>query len=729
MMADTSKKITVDLLNEIYNEAEAADREVFAEQRSNVLLIAGEHYNRKGTARTYNRLRSNADLSENQKLRLTKNHIHKVVRSYTSNILTYCPGVMVAPQRENDIQSTKSAELNESVWVDGKSRYKLDREKKKWCRSFIGIGEVCLKLFWDNSAGEFLGYEQQADEITGEPVNDEQGAPVADETKPRWSGGFIFEEVYGFNLLRHASARDMHKAECWIVRKLVAVDKLKKLAGEDPAKQKLVEESSKEDFIVFDSDKASYQRVKGQALLREHYWPVSEEYPEGYFTYSTSKGILAEGPLPFGIFPLVWAAFDEYPTTPRGRSIIKVARPFQAEINRASSAQAMHQITVGDDKVLYQSGTKLQPGALLPGVRGIAYAGSPPTILPGRDGSQYGPYVDTQVAQMYAALMMEEENEEKNPGAADQFALLFRSLVKQKKYSGYAETFEAFLSDVCELFLKLSRKYYDEDMAILAVGKKEKINISEFQNSDPLSYKIKLEPRDETLETQFGKQLTLNHILQYASGSLARDDIGKLIRAMPYGNVEEAFSDLTLDHDCIKNDMLMLERGANPPIGKYDDPKYALRRLTARTRQPDFQFLDQRIQQAYQARIAQYEQIQAGQAQKEIDAKNEFIPSNGAMIATDMYVENPKGPEFPSKRVRIPYQAVDWLVKRLESQGQTLDNLEQQNSGVISDVADYLLKTNAAGGQPAPQRPIGGNQPSQNPTAFQNAPGRALGVS
>ncbi len=724
-----TKALTVEKLNQLYLDGEQADKDVFAEQRSNVLLIAGEHHAKRGVQKTISRLRDNQQLSENQKLRLTKNHIHKIVRTYTANILTYSPGVMVAPQRDNDIQSQKAAELNESVWEDAKSRYKVPRMVKRWCRSFIGIGEVCIKIFWNPQAGEFLGYAHAVGE-DGQPLLDEQGAPVADEGSPHFSGAFEFEEVYGFNLIRHASAREMDKAECWTVRKMVAVDKLKALCGGDKKKEKMVEESAKEDFIVFDSDKAAYQRVKGQALLRETYWPVSDEYPEGYYAYSTSKGILAEGTLPFGIFPLVWAGFDEYPTTPRGRSIIKVARPFQAEINRASSQIAMHQITIGDDKVLYQAGTKLQPGALLPGVRGISYAGTPPTILPGRDGGQYIPYVEGQISQMYDAIMMEEENQEKDPGSLDPMALLFRSLNKQKKFSEYAEKFEEFLVDVCELFLKLAKHYYDDDMVILAVGKKERVNISEFQTTDPLSYKVKLSPRDETLETQFGRQLTLNHILQYASGSLGKDDIGKIIRQMPYGNFEEAFSDLTLDFDCIKNDMLMLERGQNPPIGKYDDPKYAVRKLVARTRQPDFQYLDQRVQMAYSARIAQYEQIMAEAAQKEADAKNEFIPSNGAMIATDMYVENPKGPEFPSKRVRIPYQAIDWLVKRLESQGQTLQVMESQNQGVISDVADYLLKNQQGATAGSPQPPQGPPQGGKNSgSAFNYAPGQALGVS
>jgi hypothetical protein len=132
------ERINIEKLNRIYDDAEAADRELLAEMRTNVLLVGGEHYPRKGT----------------------KNHIHKITRHYVANIATYAPGVTVLPQRESERQDQKAADLNKSIWEDAKSRYKLRAKRRKWRRDFVEIGEACVKVFWDPNGGELLGYEQ-----------------------------------------------------------------------------------------------------------------------------------------------------------------------------------------------------------------------------------------------------------------------------------------------------------------------------------------------------------------------------------------------------------------------------------------------------------------------------------------------------------------------------------------------------------------------------------------
>jgi hypothetical protein len=102
---------------------------------------------------------------------------------------------------------------------------------------------------------------------------------------------------------------------------------------------------------------------------------------------------------------------------------------------------------------------------------------------------------------------------------------------------------------------------------------------------------------------------------------------------------------------------------------------------------------------------------------KEQAMKDGFIPVSGAMIATDMYVPNPAGPDKPAKRVRIPYQALDWLVQRLESQGASLDKIETMNKGAMSEMADMLLnKAQGMGGE-------------QNSSAFQPTQASGMGVS
>ena len=109
------------------------------------------------------------------------------------------------------------------------------------------------------------------------------------------------------------------------------------------------------------------------------------------------------------------------------------------------------------------------------------------------------------------------------------------------------------------------------------------------------------------------------------------------------------------------------------------------------------------IQQNYAAYRQAYVDIEAQQAQALIDAKNEFIPAKGAMIACDMYVPDQKDPSKGAKRVRVPYQALDWLIKTLEKQGMGLDVLENLDQGTMADIANSL---NAQSPQVQPQMGI-----------------------
>ena len=41
---DPNKPHDKESLNQLFDEADTADKEIFAEERSNILLVAGEHY-------------------------------------------------------------------------------------------------------------------------------------------------------------------------------------------------------------------------------------------------------------------------------------------------------------------------------------------------------------------------------------------------------------------------------------------------------------------------------------------------------------------------------------------------------------------------------------------------------------------------------------------------------------------------------------------------------------
>lgn len=675
-------------LNQLYDEAEMLDKDVFAEMRSNILLVAGEHYT-KYSPKYLNSIRNTRNLTESQKLRLTKNHIFKISKYYAETVLSLSPDGKILPRNDRELQDQKDADLHSSVYNYLSDTLRLKEKYREFCSDFVDVGECAALIKFDYTKGRHTGFEPVVDDV-GNPIFDEMGEPVVDKKKPTFSGKFTVERLYGFNLLFHPGASDSGDAQCFIVRKMVPNKDLMAQFGDSDELKRSFGSNTHQEFVVFDAQKARYEKAKDQTLVREYYYPSCYKYPNGYYVIATESVILAEGELPGGIFPIVYAAFNRPQTARRGKSIIKIARPYQAEINRASSQAAQHQITVGDDKILYQSGTKLQSGALLPGVRGITYTGAQPEILPGRAGMQFVEYISQQITEMYQAVNMEEITREKESLAQDPYTMLYRSAKHKAYFTSYADKFGQFIKDFMETLLSLAKFYLPDDELIPAIGKNEVVNIAEFRSNDRLSHEIKIEAMDDTVDSMLGRQLTFNHILQYVGQNLDKESIGKLIKAMPYGNFESGFDDFTLDDDIVMNDMLAMERGElAPPPGNYDDHQKMIKRLSKRMREPDFKFLDPQIQNQYQIKINMHEKAEADRQAQLIAAKNEYIPADGPMIACDMYVEDPDPTKAP-KRARVPQRALNWLLDQLEAQGLSLAQLENQNQGALAEMAQML---------------------------------------
>ncbi len=666
-------------LDQLYLDADNADKELFAEQRSNILLINGEHYNRNRN-KFYTRLRDSRAISQEQRIRLTKNHIGKITDSQVNHIVSSAPGVTFSPAQDSELQDQKAAELNNSVWTYGKEKNGLDEGIQSWAEDFVGIGEVATKVFWDESEGELT-----------------------------------FEEVFGFNLLVDPTATTFKKAKWVCIRKMVDVKKLKQMfPGEEH--QSFIQESSEQTYTIFDRGRGAYERTKNECLVREFYFRPTADMPNGYY-YITVKGhVLHEDELPGGIFPIVMKPFKRLQTKARGQSAVKPLRPYQMEVNRSASKMAEHQITLGDDKILIQNGTKVSAGAQLPGVRSVNYTGAEPKVLPGRDGSQYLAYMQSQITEMYSVANVEEKAAEMGQGQ-DAYAMLFRSASQKRQFQIYIRRFESFLKEVAELYVSLARYHFPDDKLIQVVGRKEQVNILEFKNTTPLCYQVKIEAQSEDIETKFGKQLVLNHVLQYVGPQLDKESIGKILKAMPYSNVDESFGDLTLDYKSATNDILALDRGEQPPVHPNDPHPYMVKRLTSRMRESDFQFLDPIIQKNYADRLTAHEQFIAQQAAELQASQAGFIPTGGYMVACDFYVQT--DPKDPSKvrRVRLPSEGLQWFIKRLEAQGASLDQLETVNQQNLVEIA--RMQSHGGAASPPPQGDMNGNfgaeQPNPNP--------------
>lgn len=688
----------------LYQEGINADSSVYAEQRSNVLLAAGNHYNKKNS-KFLGRLREEQSLSQDQKIRLTKNHTQRVCKIYENGLITYAPGVTPYPRNPNEVQDQKSAELNKSVWENIKSKHKMRQKTLEAAQDFTRVGEVFTKIYWDHSKGEFLGYEQQVDEM-GQPVLDEMGQPVADKTKAKFSGDLVFERVFGFNVFRAKEAKSMDDSWFIGIRKMVDVEELRSKVKDDPEKIKLIQATRDETYRVYDGNSNSYQDANtNQCLVTEFYIRPCESYPLGYFYITTNAGILFEGELPEGKFPIAYAGFDENPTLPRYSSIIKVLRPYQAEINRASSKVAEAQVT-SDDKVFIQAGTKLQNGGMQPGLKVNQYSGQPPIVMPGRTGDQYFSYIQMQIEEMYLAANLAEALEEKQDNV-DPYSNLYKSMLQKKKYIIYAQKFQDYLQQVCDIALTLHRYFVDENALIPMIGKSDVVNIPEYKGTNPLSYSIKLEDGNEDMESKFGRQLMFNNIIQYVGANLDKRQLGLLFRMSPYANNEGAFEELTLDVDNATNMILALDRGEQMAPSDKDDPDYMMKRLTSRMRKADFKTLPMNVQQLYVQTYDQYVQIQAIQQQKIQEAALGYIPMSGMAVTCDLYVPMP-GNAGKTQRARVPYDSLVWLLKRLEEQGRNQEAMAQQDPSTLASIADKLKEN-------PPQAPTDGAGESTQP--------------
>ena len=698
------KKHSLSELTQIYKESKECDQEVFAEQRSNILLVSGNHYNKKHS-QVLDRIRAAPNLTTDQKLRLTKNHIYKISKVRKNLILTHAPGVTILPTIENDNQCQKSAELNNSVVQFAKVQQNMKAKTQQFASDYFDIGEVAAKVWWNPTGGAFKGYNQATDDITGEPVFDEMGQPMADKSDPVFEGCLEIERLFAFNLWRNPSAKSMDESDYWGIDKVAKVSDLQMMFPEDDERHEKLKEGRDQTYLIFDANKQGYAREKGITTVKEIYFRPSPQYPMGFYYIFTDEVELFSGELPFGIWPLAYEGHDENPTSARHRSPIKQLRPYQIEINRASSAQAETQVTMGMDKIIMQAGAKLTPGEVLPGLRAYHATGRDPTILEGRTGQQYTEYIAANISEMYQTAMVPEEMENKSEG--DAWAELFKSMKQKKKFVMDAEKFEMFLSRVWSIYLDLARNYFPDDMLIPMIGKSEIVNISEFRNTDKLSYRIKAEPMSDDMYSVMGKTLMINHILQFSSGQLDQESIGKLIRLMPFANGEKTFEDFTLNYDRAENIILALDRGEAPQPIQGDDGAYIIKKLSARMSKADFAFLHQQIQQNYSNMVQLYTEINVENARKLKAMEADFIPTDGPMIKVAWYIKDPSNPSR-SIQATLPANSINWLVQRLSDQQGFKAPLEGIPEGIQAQMADQYVQGQQQSGAPGIGMPQNG---------------------
>lgn len=651
-------------LNKLYDEAEKCDKAIFSEQRTNILLKNGEHYKKKTAA--LSNVRAKNEAKDNSRIRLVKNHIHKVVNIYENSILECNPSVKAMPYNESELHDVKSAEINNSVikWIKDTNDWEELRDD--FVDDFIVEGEVYAKIKFDYDKGNDIA----VDAVTGERVRD---------------GEFVIERIMPYDLKRDADAKTMRSARFVIEDVLMNTsDAIDLTMAIDPEKIPQLEKHYKQSKMsVFDSNTGKFKEVRGKIPVRIMYWRPTKRMPNGRIDYFTERVYIGNTELPLGIFPIVSRGFDKLTNSPRSSSIIRVIKPFQVEYNRANSKMAEHQITLGDDRVFIQKGTKLTGGKVKSGVRSFQVSGAAPLIQQGRSGAQYLDYAKDTKLDLYDAANIDYTTLNKQP-QGDSYQMLFAAMKDKKKFVKYVNKYGRFEVDIFKLALKMAKQYLNEKHVIKIAGKKEAVNILEFKRMDDNGFEIRLETSNGDIESQFGKMLSLTHVLQYAGSSLEPEQIGQVIKSLPYGNESRALDTLTLKSSNAENLILALDRGEYIQTKKYDDHEFILKALYNRIKSSDFSTLPPEIQEMYAMKIGEQEQFFEMQ-KREIEQVNMgMIPSGGFLTTVNASWFNPSTSR--TERIKIPSEAVQWLVDKLNNQGLYAQELQKQNPQVAANV-------------------------------------------
>lgn len=698
----------IDELNELYDRACEADKKIFAEMRTNILLVNNEHYKKvqDGLDSSLRRF----GINKQKRLRLTKNHTNKVTSDIKDIISSQISDFMPVPRNESETSDVKAAEISRAVWEKGKDKLCWHDLKDRFIDSFVDVGEVASKVFFDPNQGELRGYEQLTDEEGNaiyldamgnkvyEPA-DEFGNPhemAPDKTKPQYKGKVCIEPLYPFNLKRDPGADTIQESPYLIYEKMMDVKKAKAIfASDDPELAEKIHETSNTTYKIFDSTSGSFRESKGQVKIREFYFRACHEYPSGYYYICTDDEVLLHDEIPFGelgeiSFPIKHNGYDLISTCARYASPIRPLRQPQIEINRMASSEAETQITMGHDKMVLNTGATYSQGSDLPGMRVIKVSGPAPQIIPGRSGQQFVSSLERTITEFYRIAKL-PENENPSAQVTDPRAELFKNARQRSRFTRQMGRIERFMKANVESYLFLCQQYMPEDEVVRAAGRKEAINVAEFKSVDRNDFQIELKPVSQDLDSMFGKQVELEIIAQYFGKDLPMDIKAALIKNFPFLNKEPVLKDIMVDYEAPTNMVLALDRGEEFVPNKYDDGAAMLKRLYLRMREADFKILDPMIQQNYE-RVAQaYEQLEAQKAEEALRLQKGMIPTGGGLCKVDYYVNdvNSKG-NITQKRATLPTDTIEWIIKAIEEQGLNQERLSELPATAQIDIGNQI---------------------------------------
>ena len=649
-------------LNAVYDEANNKDRALFAEMRTNIKIRNGEHYN-TSARKIIEGFRNSGMIDKESKIRLTKNYAYSITDEYINSIVTRSGSIVASPFNKGDIRDTKKANMFNSVfeWFRQTNNYSSLREDL--VNDFVVIGETYVVLRYDYDYGDIIGAA-------------EDGTPVK-------SGRIVADVRYGFEAKRDPEAKSFDDCRYIIFDRYIDKTDAKKLLQDAGVNEGVLIDSTTKSALAYDYATGSYINDNSKCVFREMYVRPCSAYPNGKYILFNQNAICVFIDLPAGLFPVYQAGFAKITASPRSSSILRVIRPFQVEINRASSKMAEHQITIGDDKMIMYGGSKLTSNKVLDGVRMLNVDGQKVDVLQGRTGEQYLGYIQKEIEGMHDVAKVRYLLEDKQT-QADPYTILYRSMKDKAIFSIYINRFVEFEKAMFKGVLSLAKYYLTPDHAIKIVGKNEMVNIEELYDMSENDCDIKVEDIGSDLESRFGRIMTTNHVLQYAGSSMQPDQLGRIIKNLPYGDSDEIMDPMTITYDIAVNTIMTLDKG-DLPVVEPPDLDYMINSISLRMAKPDFKYLDASIKMNYNNYMTVLKEMKSSLMLQEQQAQMGQVPAGGFLTTINASWTNPATGKV--ERIKAPSEAIAWLMSTLQRQGWMSQNL---NSFSDNDKADML---------------------------------------
>jgi hypothetical protein len=300
--------------------------------------------------------------------------------------------------------------------------------------------------------------------------------------------------------------------------------------------------------------------------------------------------------------------------------------------------------------------------------------------------------------------MLEEEEAMKQADGASQdpFAMLFRTLRQKKQFNIYESKYNRFKRKSVMTILRMAQHYYEDDRFVASAGEEDFVNIQEFKNAKATSAMIKVVERSEDISTMFGKQMAIQHILQFVGQQLEPKQRNKIISQLPLLGDEKLKNDLTAQETMIENEMLAMDRGEVRQARPFDNHPDFIDAFRNRINSPDFAIKirqNPQVKEIYDNRIKQHENMMAERIRQENAAKAGFIPMGGGLVAVNMSSPDPETGK--NRRIHLPSAAIEWMIQRMQEQG-----MQEEVIGKLSDPSQIQPVSKPTGDQLQNRRPI-----------------------